>query len=241
MTDIDFLAHLKRDGLALFELARAHPDAPITACPDWDMTGLAQHLGQVFSFMDGQVSTQSTEPVAGTGGNPPEAGPEVIEWAAGRLDALLASLAAAAPDAPAWNWTPNQTAGFFRRRAAHETAVHLWDAQVAAGQPASINSDLAADGIDEYLEVGMVHSMSSPDRAYPAQSLHLHRTDGEGEWMIALDESGKPVVTHEHGKGDAAVRGTAMNLLLFVWNRGREDLEIFGSEEVAQAWAAVAP
>ncbi len=241
MTEIDFLAHVQRDAMALLDLAGAHPDAPIAACPDWDMTGLVKHLGGVYAFMDGQVVAQSTEPSPGRGDAPPEGRDGVIEWTTARFKALMTSMVDADPAAPAWNWTPNQTVGFFHRRVAHETAVHLWDAQLAAGKTPVLDSDLSADGIDEYLEVGLKFSASKPNRDYPAASLHLHRTDGEGEWMITTDDSGKPVVTHEHGKGDAAVRGPAPDLLAFIWNRGGHDVEIFGSDDVAHAWANMAP
>ncbi len=71
--------------------------------------------------------------------------------------------------------------------------------------------------------------------------MHLHRTDGDGEWMFAGDGEGGVTVTHEHGKGDAAVRGTAANLLLWIWGRPADGLECFGDAEVAARWQAVAP
>ena len=73
----------------------------------------------------------------------------------------------------------------------------------------------------------------------PTGSLHLHRTDGEGEWL-AKNEGGALVVTREHAKGDAAVRGSGSDLLLWIWGRGGE-VEIFGDEAVAAAWAAATP
>ncbi|HQR30574.1 MAG TPA: DsbA family protein, partial [Anaeromyxobacteraceae bacterium] len=45
------------------------------------------------------------------------------------------------------------------------------------------------------------------ERPLPSGSLHLHRTDGPGEWLVrAVD--GEVVSTQEHAKGDAAVRGS---------------------------------
>ena len=53
---------------------------------------------------------------------------------------------------------------------------------------------------------------------------------------------GTIAVTHEHGKGDAAVRGSASDLFVFAWHRGMPDtLQFFGDEAVARAWAALAP
>jgi hypothetical protein len=59
--------------------------------------------------------------------------------------------------------------------------------------------------------------------------------------MLVADSNGELRVTHEHGKGDAAVRGPASELLLWVWGRPTHDLQIFGDEAVAAAWRALAP
>lgn len=127
---------------------------------------------------------------------------------------------------------------------AHETAVHRWDADAAiegVDLAAPIDADLAGDGIDEYLTVYLDPGRSSPTRVYPTDSLHLHRTDGPGEWMIVGDGQGGVTITHEHGKGAAAVRGTASELVLWAWGRPTSDVQIFGDESVAAAWQALAP
>ena len=62
--------------------------------------------------------------------------------------------------------------------------------------------------------------------------MHLHATDAEGEWMITRNATGV-VVEKKHGKGDVAARGTASDLLLFVWNRqSYSTLETFGNTEL---------
>ena len=38
---------------------------------------------------------------------------------------------------------------------------------------------------------------------YPDGSIHLHRIDGEGEWLIK-PFGNEIVVTHEHAKGDGS-------------------------------------
>ena len=58
--------------------------------------------------------------------------------------------------------------------------------------------------------------------------------------MRAVD--GEVIVTHEHAKGDVAVRENASELFRFVWNRGRADgLDVLGDGAVADEWAALAP
>jgi hypothetical protein len=65
-------------------------------------------------------------------------------------------------------------------------------------------------------------------------SLHLHTTDAPGEWTVTFAD-GKADVRTEHGKGDAAVRGPASDVLLWVWNRGGQ-VETFGDDAVLEAW-----
>ena len=45
----------------------------------------------------------------------------------------------------------------------------------------------------------------------------------------------------EHAKGDVAVRGSALALLLYLWGRNPQGLEIFGEPDLAQAWGSLAP
>ena len=68
------------------------------------------------------------------------------------------------------------------------------------------------------------------------ETIHFHCTDGEGEWLARLSPEGV-VVTREHAKGDVAARGTASNLLLFVYGRvPADDLEVFGDAALLARW-----
>jgi hypothetical protein len=64
--------------------------------------------------------------------------------------------------------------------------------------------------------------------------VHLHATDVEGEWLVTLGGS-TVAVEHGHAKGDAAVRGTAADLHLWLWGRVPLDrLEVFGDPAIAE-------
>lgn len=242
MSAIDYLAHIEADGRALLAALHEDPAADVASCPGWDVSALATHLGGIYALASGLVRTRAPEFVApGPEAVPPAADPaEVADWFEERLADLLDVLGSVDPDEPVWTWTPQQRAGFYHRRMAMETAVHRWDAQAAVGEPRPIDRALAVDGVDEILAVGLRYSLSRPDRVYPEKSLHLHCTDGEGEWLVRLDD-GDLVVTHEHAKGDAAVRGRASDLFLFLWGRGSDGLDIIGDGATALEWAALAP
>ncbi len=237
-----YLAAFDADTARSLEVAEGALTAEIASCPGWDVAQMLQHLGQVYNFITAAVEA------AGTGERPspapldvPEDGAARIDWLAGLQANLSARLRETDPDTPAWNWANTGPAGFFHRRMAHEALVHRWDIETAAGDVTAIDSDLAADGVDELLFVGMQHS-TNPDKeySYPDGSLHLHRTDGEGEWLVRAEGS-ELIVTREHAKGDVAVRGTGDNLLLYIWGRGGEGLEIFGDEALAEAWSHASP
>ena len=235
-----YLDAFDADGARLLEVAADALGADVPACPGWDVAQLVAHVGQVYNFIGAALDVVGTDDrPSPTAIEVPE-GDALIPWLAELHAGLSAKLRATDADAAAWNWAGTGTAGFFHRRMAHETLVHRWDAEQAGGVDSTIDSDLATDGVDEALFVGMQHS-TNPDRVfeYPTGSLHLHRTDGDGEWLVKT-EGASLVVTHEHAKGDAAVRGSGPDLLLWIWGRGG-DVEIFGDEAVAQAWADATP
>jgi hypothetical protein len=67
--------------------------------------------------------------------------------------------------------------------------------------------------------------------------VHLHRTDGDGEWLVTIDAA--PAIEHGHAKGDLAVRGPAVELLLWALGRGTGDqpaVEVFGDAGLSDAW-----
>ena len=112
------------------------------------------------------------------------------------------------------------------RRYHLENLVHRVDAEQALGLASEIDGDEAADAVDERFE--FVHLLEER----PAGSLHVHRTDGEGEDTVVDD---RIVVTKQHEK--AMPRGgTGADLMLAVWGRGADALEIFGDDALVDEW-----
>ena len=229
------LTAVEREGRALLAAAERDPSARIEHCPDWDASGLVDHIAGVWSFMAAQIEAASPDKPTG-----PD--PDDPSTASDRLSRLVALLASVEPATPCWNWCPKEgrTASWMVRRMAHENNIHRWDAENAVGNPDPLDADLAHDGVDEILDVSWRHLPSGPVGDYPSSTLHLHRTDGDGEWLLS-SAGGQLVVGHEHAKGDAAARGTASDLNLLVWGRRQPTLEVFGDEAVLDAWLALAP
>jgi uncharacterized protein (TIGR03083 family) len=235
-----YAVDLRTDGAALAEAARTNLDAAVPSCPGWTMRDLVVHTANVYKHKYEIVKDLITEPHKPTPETPPEDGEKLVEWFEDRLAKLAGTLAESDPEAHAWNWSDGgQVVSFWHRRMAQETAVHRWDAQNAVGDPAPIEPELAADGIDEILHAFMEGDRSVP----PERSVHVHCTDTGletgGEWFVSMTE-GKALVTREHEKGDCALRGPASNLLLALWGRiPLESVELLGDRGAAEALIAL--
>ena len=235
-----YLGAIEREGQLLLKAADGNLGGIIPACPGWTVQTVLVHLGRVYRSVSDHVTSRSTEMIAFEKTPSPDSF-EVVNWFRDSQALLLDALRDADPDDAVWTWSDDKTAGFYQRRMAHETAMHRYDAEASTGTPTPFDGDLAADGIAELYEVVMPFNLVRREVTLPSGSLHLHRSDGEGEWMVK-GVDGAVTLTHEHGKGDVAVRGAASDLFVFAWHRGMPDtLQIFGDEAVARAWAALAP
>jgi uncharacterized protein (TIGR03083 family) len=233
-----YLQAIRTEGEALLEAAGAEPDASVPACPGWNARDLAQHIGRIWFYVSQQALT--TEPLESNGA--PADGEDPLAWAADGLSALLLTLTETEPDAASWNWARNEpnTARFWFRRMAQETAVHRWDAESASRVAAPIPSWLAADGVDEVMTMWLPRRRGQ-SKEDVVGTAHLHAHDpSEGqpsEWFVELGPQGEVSSRHAHEKGDAVLRGTASDILLRLWQRPSE-VEEFGDETVRGALRA---
>ncbi|MDY7100425.1 MAG: maleylpyruvate isomerase family mycothiol-dependent enzyme [Actinomycetota bacterium] len=232
------------EGRRLMEVAATTDlDARVPSCPDWSIGELVGHVAWVHRWVTTVLTTPEGERPSRKTVPPSPEGPEVLTWYAEGLGTLDATLRATDPDREVVVFGGTGPARFWSRRMAHENALHRWDIEVAAGlEPAPIAGDVALDGIEEALEVMMPPRFALDEFGPNGETLHLHTTDldtidgvgeGDGEWIITFGAEGVEV-THGHAKGDAAVRGTASDLALFVYSRlGVDRLQAFGDDTVA--------
>lgn len=210
-----YIAALERCGGELAEAAEEGLDAPVPSCPGWDVAELVWHTGDVHRFWEQIVSLRARDREAVREAERPDPS-ELLLWFRDGLERLVRTLRGTDPSVEVWTWAAQRNAGFVQRRMAQEMAVHAWDAQAAAGDRRPIETALAADGIDEFLDLFLP---ADPERlAAGRESVHLHATDGGGEWTVTVGD-GSVEVDRSHGKGDAAVRASSSNLLLLLWRR----------------------
>lgn len=235
------LAALHREGRAVSDAARRGLEPAVPSCPGWTVADVVGHLGRVYRSISEHVERRSTDMVPASEIPRAPEGAAVIEFHDEGLERLERALAGIGPDEPVWSWSGHNVGAFYHRRAPLEVLVHRWDVELAHGAPAPLDPELSAEGVTEFYERVLPFSVRRWERPLPTGSLHLHRTDGPGEWMVRIEDGGVRL-THEHGKGDAAVRGRAEELLLLAWHRrGLGGLDVFGDADVAAAWASLAP
>lgn len=225
------LDRARLDGERIIELCISDPSAAVPSCPGWDMAKLLGHMTTVWHMLAIIAETQPTG-FPGRDQFPPR--PETGAEEAGAraaLDRVDQAMRALEPGTSMWSWATTQSSDFYPRRYHLENLVHRVDAEQALGLASEIDGDEAADAVDERF-VEFVHLREER----PAGSLHVHRTDGEGEWTFAVVDD-RIVVSKQHEKGDAAARGTGADLMLAVWGRGGADaLEIFGDDALVDEW-----
>lgn len=236
METADFLDATRRDGLAFAEACSAAGlAAPVPSCPGWNVADLLWHLTEAHHFWHTIVGERRTS-WDGFERLQRPADDQLLAGYRSGLAATLDVLSAVDPAHTNWTWTTDHTAGWVIRRMAHETAMHRWDAEGAAGTEAPIDAELASDGIDEFLTWFIA---DAADGAAPVGgSVHLHCTDVAGEWTVRPSGDGWDV-TREHAKGDAAIRGAASDILLALWRRRPlTTVDVVGDADLAARFVA---
>ena len=135
----------------------------------------------------------------------------------------------------------DQHVRFWSRRMVHETIADTADAQLATGVAPVIDAPVAIDGIDELLDnlpTALYFAPNVAELRGNGESIHVHCTDSDGEWMIELEPAGFHW-EHADSKGTVAVRGTAADLFLLLYGRyaaGDERFTRFGDTALLDRW-----
>jgi uncharacterized protein (TIGR03083 family) len=222
----------------------ADPGTAVPTTPEWDLSKLTAHVGGAFRWMTTIVETRATAPVRfrDVRGRPAPTDPaELPGWIREGAAELVAAARSAGPDTVVWSWMDQlQPVSFWLQRNLYEQVVHTADAALALGQPVAIEADLAVGGVDEWLEILTHVPTMDITEAIGDRSLHLHATDGDGEWILRGTADGFEW-EHGHAKGDVAVRGDAASLYLLLNRRLPADdprFAIHGDRTVLDRWLA---
>jgi uncharacterized protein (TIGR03083 family) len=248
---VDFRAALIDETRAFGELIRtADPATPVPTCPEWTIKQLFRHVGRGNRWAAQIVvdrRDESLDPREVREGKPPDDLDVAIDWLNDGAQLVVDSVDAVGADTSVWTFIGPRPAQWWIRRRLHEATVHRADAAIAVRADYRLTREVAADGIDEWLERIAVEANAGSSPLDAGQTLHLHATDdglgAAGEWTIAGGDDGI-AWSHEHGKGDAALRGSARDLLLAIVRRQSTadgGIEVFGDAAVWDGWLARTP
>jgi len=256
MSGVDVEAHisaLERDGLLLGDAAAAAGlTAEVPPCPGWQVRDLVRHLAYVHAWAATHVREQREELIDEAseadilGGGPPDA--ELIaKYREGHAN-LVRALREADPGIKCATFLPAPSPlAFWARRQAHETAIHRFDAQLAAAKAraAAIPSPLDAfdpafadDGVDELLMGFAARRRYKPGST--EQTLAIRATDTAGRWHVRLADGRRQVERGDH-PADCVLEGPAPGLYALLWNRGdsvQAHVTATGDPRIPDIWGA---
>ena len=207
--------------------------ADVASCPGWSIADLVFHMTRVQNMFHGMLTTDAATPKDLPRLERPADDGLIAQFESGaaKLEQLLTNTS---DDKEVWTFTGPKPALWVKRRQAQEVLVHRFDAEMAGQSVSTVDAVMCADGIDELLSVFLPRL---GDKVMMGGTVHVHCSDTDGEWMLVPNETGV-AVTHEHGKGDVAFRGSAQILLLALWRRISVDeaaaagAEVFGDLSV---------
>ncbi|WP_441414492.1 maleylpyruvate isomerase family mycothiol-dependent enzyme [Arthrobacter sp. 2MCAF14] len=175
---------------------------PVPACPGWTLKELFGHLGSIERWaaeivVSGKFIDEPAPPATGA-----------VTWFLEGADAFLGTMSALDPEEPCWNFgPPPRKAGFWRRRQAHEHAVHLIDAcQASALAVPSFAADFMLDGIDEILTMFTPRQLRLGRMPEPEGAVTF-RVPGARSWKLG------------QGAAEASITAPLAGMYLGLWGR----------------------
>jgi Mycothiol maleylpyruvate isomerase N-terminal domain len=225
---------IEQEAERIGELAERGVKVAIRNSLGWDLEGLLSHLAETFGRAVAQLASPD-HPVEVFA--PSEATRSAVECFEENRLALVAALREHGPADPCWNIVGEDlTVGFLARRLAHESAIHRIDVEVARGTSTTIDSELAADGVDERLFVVLSRHSDVGEIPELGGSICLICSDRDAAWSIDASR-GRFRVRAGRGPADAAVVATASDLFCFSWSRPTiRPLQVTGRLAVVEAW-----
>lgn len=248
---LDYLGHIATESDRFADvIARVPTDRPVPSCPEWTAADLWFHLGEVQWHWGRIVADRLTDRAEVRQLGKPDRPDDLAGFFAEASGLLRTALADIPPETPVWTWADDRTAGFVRRRQAHEAVIHRVDAELVAEDRTPLDPALAADGVAEVLTVMYGEPPTDWGEYRPAEDrvLELVATDTGDRWTVTLGRftgtspSGRDYDRYMFTPADpgwpatARMSGTAGDLDCALWQRAPlEDVTLDGDQATLDA------
>jgi uncharacterized protein (TIGR03083 family) len=224
----------------------------VPTTPAWSLADLVRHIGGNLRAVELAVRTgtavvQPHEQVPDAGGPADADAAALGDWLTEGAARFADTVRAAGPDREVQVWMFQRSTAFWARRAANDLVVHRADAAGAVGADYGVAPEVAADAIDELLELFSDPQVaaSAPGLAElrgPGKRIHLHATDAPpdlaAEWLIELGPDGF-TWRRGHERATVALRGPLADVLLVFYRRlpaDSERVQVVGDAALLAFW-----
>jgi uncharacterized protein (TIGR03083 family) len=220
-------------------------DVDIPTCPGWDMRELVRHLIEIHLWAAAHVAQPHDKPWVDDLAELAEFWPDLavfwpedddlVRWYLDTNANLVDALESAPLDVDSFTFLPAPSPlAMWARRQAHETAVHRFDAENAAGIASRFDPVFASDGIDELLMAFSPRRDEFPVES--ARTMVVHATDTDDRWHVTLAPDGITTIRGD-GPADVTLTGNAADLYLVLWNRAEDSsVTVTGDRELLELW-----
>ena len=227
---LDELSSLQNKFAAI--LRSADLETPVNDCAEWTLRDLGLHLGGVYRWAR-QIAA-GAGPKAERG--EPAPGQSLEEWFCASATEVHRTLTRTPMDQDCWSFGEVRAASFWVRRLAHESAVHLFDAQHAIGDAGPYTSALAADTVSEVFDV-MLPRMRRDHAGEILGPMAFVASDSDHFWLLSTGDNPNrlDVRTDSTAGALATIRADLADLALGLWGRvdRNEAWTIEGDADVA--------
>jgi uncharacterized protein (TIGR03083 family) len=244
---LDYLSIISDESSGILSAYELDRRAAVPWSDRWSVGTVARHVAATHHVVAEVVSGR---PDADFGlfaqlAQPEKDSAEFVDWSRSGTAALLEQLSNVPANDECWSWyEPGRSVGWWARRMALEAVVHRLDADVALGRELSVASDVAADGIDEYLDVFVAASRAAND-APAGPTVSFECSDRSDRWWLDLSSRGERTVRREPRDASVRIGGTAAQLLWIVWGRvaasDAAGVELSGDAGVFERWSELVP
>ncbi len=224
---------------------RAGLDTNVETCPGWNVRDLVRHLIEIHLWAGAHVAQPHDKPWVDDLAELTEFWPDLaffwpedgdlIDHYLDTNANLVRALESAPLDVESFTFLPAPSPlAMWARRQAHETAIHRFDAENAAGVSSSFDPAFASDGIDEIVAGFAPRAGEFPTST--RRTMAVRTQDTGDRWLVTFAPDGITTVRGD-GPADATLSGTASDLYLTLWNRGGDaTITVEGDRGLLDLW-----